>query len=132
MATAKLSPRKMRAIDALLSQPSVKAAAEIAHVGYRTLKRWLREDKAFTGELARLEREALEQTLFRLASASGEALSVARLVMLSPGEISLRLRAADMILGKLLPLRESELERRLVDVEYLLRDMKGDDPDGKS
>jgi hypothetical protein len=120
-----LLPRQRQAIEALLSQPSVRAAASAAHVGYRTLRRWLIDDRRFQEELSRLEHIALQQTLFRLSAATGEALSITRYAMFHPdSDMGTRLQAADMLLGFVNPLRESEIERQLVEVEQLLRDIK--------
>ncbi|MBX7251418.1 MAG: hypothetical protein K1X50_05485, partial [Candidatus Promineofilum sp.] len=46
-----LSVNQRRAIEALLSEASIDAAAEASGVGRRTLHRWLAEDATFTAAL---------------------------------------------------------------------------------
>src|SRR5688572_18928459 len=104
-----LTPRQRQAIQALLISPTIKAAAASAKVSPRTLRRWLKENITFREELAAHQSAAVGQTLFRLADATGEALTVTRAVMLTPSVgLSTRLRAAEVILGKLLPLKDAQ------------------------
>jgi hypothetical protein len=128
-----LRPSQKRAIQALLFSPNVKSAAANAKVGYRTLTRWLKEDTAFREELSGLQRTAVDQTLMRLAQTSGEALSVTRAVMLSidTGPAT-RLHAAEVILGKLLPLKDAQLEDRLDRIEALLSALDKEDGNEKA
>ena len=48
---SELTAAQRRAIEALLSEPSIEAAAEASGVGRRTLHRWLADDVAFTAAL---------------------------------------------------------------------------------
>ena len=56
-----LTPGQERAIRAMLTAPSVAAAARQADVGQSTLRRWLREDDNFQTELRQI-REELSRT----------------------------------------------------------------------
>jgi len=51
------------ALIALITEPSVAAAAARAGVGERTIHRWLREDEAFVAEYRRVRREAFTQAV---------------------------------------------------------------------
>lgn len=51
------------AILALLSEPSIAAAAEKAGVSERTLHRWLKEEPRFAAEYRRARREAFTQAI---------------------------------------------------------------------
>jgi hypothetical protein len=51
------------AILALLSEPSIAAAAEKAGVSERTLHRWLKEEPHFVAEYRRARREAFAQAI---------------------------------------------------------------------
>lgn len=86
-----------RAIVALLSQPSIAAAAESVGIGERTLRRWLREDAAFQAELA-----AQRRLLYETATARFQALTVRAVATLEEllGELrfpAIRLAAATRI-----------------------------------
>lgn len=51
------------AILALLTEPSILAAAEKANVSERTLHRWLKEEPHFVAEYRRARREAFTQAI---------------------------------------------------------------------
>jgi hypothetical protein len=51
------------AILALLTEPSIAAAAEKAQVSERTLHRWLKEEPHFVAEYRRARREAFTQAI---------------------------------------------------------------------
>jgi hypothetical protein len=55
---AGLSLSQEKAIVALLHQPTIAKAAEVAGVGERTLHRWLDEDQVFVRAFRRARREA--------------------------------------------------------------------------
>jgi hypothetical protein len=115
----KQSRKQEQAIAALLSEPSVEAAAAKAGVGVSTLKRWLVEpgfrhlyQHARTGLL-----ERVVATLLRLSTSAVVALAR----NLTCGKPSVEVRAAEVILTQgnrgveLLDLAERvvELERKL-------------------
>ena len=56
-----LKPTQQRALTALMSEPSVAAAARAANVGQRTLHHWLEHDAAFIAAYRRIKRVAFEQ-----------------------------------------------------------------------
>jgi hypothetical protein len=74
MGTSKrLTPQQVAAIEALLTQPTIKAASKASGVSYATLRRWLHED-AFVGILRRAQAEAMAQSVRGLVALSGAAL----------------------------------------------------------
>ena len=69
-------PRKRdRAIQALLEEPSVSAAAEAAGLNRRTLQRWLVDDD-FRRQLREARSESFSQARSRLCYAANEAVDV--------------------------------------------------------
>lgn len=119
-----LTTRQRQAIDALLSAPSIRAASQASGIPLRTLHRWLSEE-AFRAELDYLQRQAIDLSLTRLANMVGEALTVTRHAMLTPdASPATRLRAAEIILGKLLPLKDMEMEHRLDAIEQIIKDYR--------
>lgn len=74
----KLFPAKQeKALSALLTAPNIKTAAENAGVSDVTLWRWLK-DTDFAAEYGRLRREAVEQGLSQIQTATGEAVETLR------------------------------------------------------
>ncbi|MBC7834062.1 MAG: hypothetical protein H7Y88_03055, partial [Phycisphaerales bacterium] len=62
LGTENLSPRQEQAIIALLNEPTVKRAAEVSNIGYRTIHRWL-EEPAFAKVYRRARRQAFAQAV---------------------------------------------------------------------
>lgn len=119
-----LSPSQRRALSALLEERDMRSAAAAAGVGERTLHRWIREEQ-FSAALQQAQDELFSQVLRRLSHASSQALDALERA-LREGDTSQQVRAADIILGKLLKARELlELEPRLralenrITVEYV-------------
>jgi hypothetical protein len=75
--------RQAQAMLALLSAPSIAAAARRAKVGERTLRRWLR-DPGFSAELAQRRSDALSQGVALLAEVF--AASVEKLHRIATGK----------------------------------------------
>jgi len=69
---AELSERQRRAVSALLTAPTVKAAAQQAGVGERTLRRWL-TDPRFREAYRAASRRMLEDAAARLRAVAREA-----------------------------------------------------------
>jgi hypothetical protein len=68
----KLDRKREPAIAALLSEPTVEAAAKKAKVGYRTLKLWLR-DPGFLADYRAGRRQVVEGAVARLQRLATEA-----------------------------------------------------------
>jgi len=117
-ATEKLSPEQLRALTVLLACGDKARAARAAKVSRTTLYRWLREDTTFQTALEAATVAALKEfssTLVRLAEKAAQALEDA---LDKKQEITHRLRAADIVTGRLLAVRELiDIEARLAALE---------------
>lgn len=76
----KLTPKQVRFLACLLSEPSIEAAAQKAGCGHTTAFRWLSEP-AFAEAYRQAQREAVSQATGRIQAVSGEAVEVLRQVM---------------------------------------------------
>jgi hypothetical protein len=92
----KLTRRQELAIAALLSEPTVEAAAAKAKVSHATLKNWLRLP-AFLAAYAKVRQQVLERSVARLLAASGKAIATLER-NLECGNPSAENRAAELIL----------------------------------
>lgn len=84
-----LKPRQLLAIEALLTEPSVKSAAKTAKVSQATLHRWLKELR-FQSAYDQARRAVYRRALERLSAAADETVDVLRSIMhdetAKPGE----------------------------------------------
>ncbi len=116
-----LSPKQRRALEALFTQGDVSGAAKAAGVSRQSLYRWLGEP-GFSTALRKAESMALDglsRTLVRLGDKAAGALEAA----LDDDEAphSVKLRAADVVTGRLLQVRELvTIEQRLAAIEQAL------------
>jgi hypothetical protein len=109
-----LSARQRRAIEALLTEPTTRAAAKAAGVGHTTIWRWL-ADPIFEAAYRSARDRMLESTLAMLQSASAESVTVLREVMTDKSAPpSARVASARAVLELTLRARETlEMESRL-------------------
>ena len=123
---ARLSAKKIKAIETIVSGGSKRAAAKAAGVSEASLYRWAAEAD-FAAELTARKSELLDQVngrLLLIALAATDALSQ---TLKSPDSQALSLRAADIALSKLMSIRElSEIEARLTKLESGGGDSIGD------
>lgn len=121
-----ISPRKQRAVIALLEQPTIIAAAEAAGVGNRTLSRWLAEDEAFRNALRDAQRNALDRTISQLAGSAPLAATVlADIATDEAVPAAVRVQAASRILSELR--RNMQLLTLSEDIDHIkevLRDLE--------
>jgi len=114
----KLTPAQLKGIEALLTTGKVTEAARAAGVAPQTFYRWRRQPH-FREALREAETQAvasLSSALAVLGNKAAGALSDA----LDADDVRLRVRAADIVLGRLLQLRELvELEERIERLEAL-------------
>lgn len=115
-----LTLKQQRLISALISSPSIAEAARQAGVSLRQARRYL-EDPAFQAALKEAEGIALS-SLLRSLTGLGESALQALSDALEPGQdVRLRLRAADILLGRLVAYREMlDTEQRLAAIEEKL------------
>ena len=117
----KLTARQNRAILALLSERDTASAAAKAGVSRETIYKWLKQP-AFRAALAAAEAEALDSLSRALVALGSQATETLESVMSTPAApAGVRVRAADVVLARLLQLRElSQLEARVSALEQKL------------
>lgn len=116
----KLTTRQQRAIAALLSEPDAKAAAKVAHVGYRTLIRWLADDPKFRAALSEAESELVSEAGRRLLTGQAQALNTLENLLTGALKDTDRRQAAIAWLDFALRFRElKNLDERLTELERL-------------
>lgn len=117
-----LSAAQRRAIEALLSEASIDAAAEASGVGRRTLHRWLAEDATFTAALRASQDRAIDAAVSRLAGAAGDAADVLAGIANNPAERgATRVSAARALLDGVLRMVElRDLAARVASLETRL------------
>ena len=115
-----LSAAQRRAIEALLTQPTVADAAREAEVASRTLHRWLKKDEAFQQALHDAEMQALAGISRRLIAVGEKSINVLDAALEGRAD-SKQIRAASIILQSLLQLRQVvSMEERLAKLEEKL------------
>jgi DNA mismatch repair ATPase MutS len=115
-----LTPKQHKALAALLSEPTVTAAAAKVGIGERTLHTWLHEpafDEAYTA----LRHEAVGLAVGRLQHATGIAVDALIEVLdteYTPAPAAVRVSAAKVIIEYAIRFRElDELESRIAQLE---------------
>ena len=115
-----LTPRQRKAVEALLLTGDVSAAAKEAGVSRESLYRWMKEP-AFLEAVRAAEALALDELsrlLVRLGRSAATTLETAMGDPAAPA--ATRVRAADVVLARLLQLRElATLEARVTELETL-------------
>ena len=115
---AELSTNQRLAIAALLSAKTIGEAAKVADCGERTLYTWL-ADPEFRAELATAEGQVIDAATRRLISLQEQAVDTLQTIMAGKKQRpALKLRAAEIVLGHMLKLRElRNIETRLAALE---------------
>ena len=113
-----LTPQQQKACLALLTEPTIAAAAAKAGVGERTLYRWLARDD-FVEAYREARRKALGQAVARLQQLSSGAVAVlAQVAADKTAPASARVAAASKILDTAIKAVELEdLEQRIAALE---------------
>ena len=114
--TKNLTPKQLRAVESLLTTGDKSQAAELAGVKRQTIYKWLKQPE-FQQALREAEAEALQslsQALARLGSKAADTLDKS----MDADSDQVRLRAADIVLNRLLQLRELvDLDARITELE---------------
>lgn len=113
-----LTPKQRRGIEALLQHGEIKAAAAEAGVNRSTMYEWLKQP-LFAATLKEAEADAIAEISRRLTLTASKAVGVAEDLLTREGvRDDVRLRAADVVLARLLQLRELvNLETQLAQLE---------------
>jgi uncharacterized protein YggE len=117
---AKIARKQEDAIGALLTQPTLAAAAGVVGIGEKTLRRWL-QDPGFQAAYQQARREAFGRAMGRAQQAAARAISVLIETMEDPkAPPSIRVRAAEDV-WKIAheTFRTEDLESRLSRLEEL-------------
>ena len=116
-----LTAKQQKALDALLRGCTQEAAAREAGVSRRTLGRWMSRNVAFQHALRDAEQEALKRIQRRLAALAENACDALARALQGEAQPA-QVRAADIVLARLMPLRELvEIEERLKALEEQVR-----------
>ena len=119
--TEKVTPKQLRAVESLLTTGDKSEAAELAGVKRQTVYKWLKQPD-FQQALRDAEAEALQslsQALTRLGSKATRTLDKS----MDAESETVRVRAADIVLGRLLQLRELiDLDARVAELEGKVND----------
>ena len=79
----KINRKKEQAISALLSQPTLKAAAEVAGIGEKTLWRWL-QNEDFQDAFMEVRRQLVQQVISNIQRSMSKAVNTLLEVMDDP------------------------------------------------
>lgn len=102
----RLTPKKRAFVRALLTERDTRAAARAVGIGDATAYRWLKSD-AIRAAILDAEGDALEETTRGLLRLSAEAVNTLGDAMTDQDAATgARVRAADVVLARLLQLRE--------------------------
>jgi hypothetical protein len=108
MATDNLTSKQEKAVAALLSNPTIKQAAEACGIGERTLHSWL-DTLEFQRAYSKARREAVQQATARLQQYSSLAVTTLLEIMATKtNPAAVRLTAAKAVLE--MAFRSVELE----------------------
>ena len=115
MGTTGITRRQRKAINAILTYPTLLQAAQASGIPYRTLWRWVNENDAFKKALQEAENQLFEEAMRRLLSMQGTAIDALQQILTDPKcRQSDKLRAVEMALDHVLRLRSAiDLEERL-------------------
>jgi hypothetical protein len=121
----KLTLRQAKALEAIMSERSIQAAAQKAGVERKTLYRWMAEE-SFASALREMRNQTFDRTMNSLADAAELAVEVLREILADKEAArkdgaSIQIRAASKALDSMLRSRDLiEIEQRLKKLEDLL------------
>ena len=116
-----MTGKQRKALAALLTAPTMRAAAAQASVSYATLRRWMGQDTAFREEYEAELTQLVQAATTQARQGMGEAVQTLREIVTdadSPGAV--RVQAARAILDSGVKLIElSDILRRLEALEHV-------------
>ena len=113
-----LSPKQLKGLECLLTQPTIEKAAKAASVSYAALRRWL-EQPAFADTYRRARTVAFETVLVSLQTTTQRAIeTLSALMENTETPASVRMNCAARLLDAGLRSRELfDTEQRLAELE---------------
>ena len=118
-----MTPKKQKALSALLLSPTVAAAAERAGIGYASLRRWLAEDPEFRQAYQDALAGLLEDAAAQAKQSLSPALSTLREISEDPSfPAAVRVQASRALLDAALKL--TEITDVISRIEAIERSMK--------
>lgn len=119
-----MDAKKEKAITALLSLPTVTAAAAEVGVTERTIRRWLADDPEFIAEYRQARSAAFQAALSRLQALAGDAVECLERNLKAEAE-GVQVRAALGVLELAKGAAADDLAERLATLETLVRELSG-------
>jgi DNA-binding transcriptional MerR regulator len=117
-----LTNKQQRAIESLLTAPTIKAAAEIAGVHERTLRKWL-QDGTFKAAFTEARHEVFDRTITRIQATADRAIDAIDTVLSdASSKPGLKLRAASIVLKLVVDLRGDDIGERMAELERLMQE----------
>jgi uncharacterized protein (UPF0147 family) len=119
----KITPKKSKAIVALMTASTIPEAAKLARVGERTLYTWLK-NAAFQAELKHWQADYMQGAARRLVVEVDKAITIIKNIMMDDQvPPAVRLRAAESIVANALKLGELvDLAERVTELEAISDD----------
>lgn len=115
-----LQPKQLKAITALLSQPTIRDAAKESNISETTLWRWLQE-ATFQSAYRQARRQVVEQAMSELQASCNAAVATLRR-NLDCGAANVEVSAAKTILDQAVKAIElTDMEERLAQLEQLFQ-----------
>ena len=81
-----MTARQKKALAALISSPTIKAAAKTSGIGYTTIRRWLKEDEAFVQAYRDAAAEVMDDAVFLARNSITPALLTLRQIISDKGQ----------------------------------------------
>jgi hypothetical protein len=116
-----LTPKQKKGLAAILTQPTLTAAAQAAGVAGKTMDRWLKQP-AFMAELKTKQAAVIDRASGRLIQELGKAIDTLANLAENAESESVRRQAAGELIDKCFAIRErTELEARLSELEKAVK-----------
>ena len=117
----KLSRKSEQFLAALLSEPTLEAAAKAAGISYSSARRWL-HDEGFVAGYRQERREQMQHALGRLSAASAQAVECLVWLLSNAETESVRLGSCRAVLEMALRSAEiNDIEERIEKLERLAK-----------
>lgn len=129
---ADLTPKQLKGLEALLTEPTIQRAAEVAAISYTQLRRWL-EQPAFAEAYRRARTIAFETVLVSLQTTTQRAIeTLSQLMENTETPASVRMNCAARLLDAGLRSRELfDTEQRLAELEARFAAINPQSPGGR-